>query len=143
MVSQKKTRKGIGPITEETINYRDKSKQERTICSEPGIGANKPPKGSRKVVGLIPYRPGSLLDGFWRTTGRGKIPLLAAGERIDPPISVPIPKHDPLNPSKAPSPPELPPAVKVVLNGFVVTLAQRLISTTLPLPKQHSLNLSS
>jgi hypothetical protein len=33
-----------------------------------------------------------------------------------------MPRHEPRNPINAPSPPELPPAVKVVLNGFVVTL---------------------
>jgi len=37
-------------------------------------------------------------------------------------LSVPIPKQEPLNPISAPSPPELPPLVKLVLKGFVVTL---------------------
>jgi len=50
------------------------------------------------------------------------LPQLAAGERIDPPMSVPIPRHEPLNPIKAPSPPDEPPGVKVELYGFVVTL---------------------
>jgi len=50
------------------------------------------------------------------------IPLLAAGDRIDPPISVPIPRQDARNPTSEPSPPELPPLVKDVLKGLVVTL---------------------
>jgi hypothetical protein len=41
---------------------------------------------------------------------------------MEPPISVPMPRHEPLKPIRAPSPPEEPPAVNVLLNGFVVTL---------------------
>jgi type III secretory pathway component EscS len=49
-------------------------------------------------------------------------PLFAAGLRIEPPISVPMPKQLPRNPIRAPSPPEEPPDVNVVLKGLVVTL---------------------
>lgn len=69
------------------------------------------------------------------------LPLFAAGERMDPPISVPIPKQDPRKPTNAPSPPDDPPAVKVVLNGFVVTLSQ--ISTALKAPSNPQLSLLS
>jgi len=48
--------------------------------------------------------------------------LFAAGDRIDPPMSEPIPRILPLNPINAPSPPDDPPLVSVVLKGFVVTL---------------------
>jgi hypothetical protein len=58
--------------------------------------------------------------------GRMCVPLFAAGDLIDPPISVPIPKQLPLKPTKAPSPPDEPPAVSEVLNGFVVTLIRSL-----------------
>lgn len=51
------------------------------------------------------------------------VPLFAAGDLIEPPISEPIPKILPLNPTNAPSPPDDPPLVSVVLNGFVVTLS--------------------
>jgi hypothetical protein len=59
---------------------------------------------------------------------------------MEPPISVPIPKHDPRNPINAPSPPELPPEVNVVLNGFVVALSYRLasLSSSKSLPSTDS-----
>jgi hypothetical protein len=49
-------------------------------------------------------------------------PLFAAGLRIEPPMSVPMPRQLPRNPIRAPSPPEEPPDVNVVLKGLVVTL---------------------
>jgi hypothetical protein len=48
------------------------------------------------------------------------VPLHIAGIRILPPTSVPTPKIDPRMPSKAPSPPELPPGVTAVLKGLIV-----------------------
>lgn len=50
------------------------------------------------------------------------VPLLAAGDLIEPPISDPIPSILPLKPINAPSPPDEPPQVSVELKGFVVTL---------------------
>jgi hypothetical protein len=67
------------------------------------------------------------LEGRW-----GSEPLFAAGLRIDPPISVPIPKQLPRNPTIAPSPPDDPPEVRVVLNGFFVTLPSINPSVILP-----------
>jgi hypothetical protein len=61
--------------------------------------------------------------------GDCEVPLFAAGERIDPPMSVPTPKHDPRNPIRAPSPPLEPPDVNVVLKGLVVTLPKVSIYT--------------
>lgn len=75
------------------------------MASAPAIGADHPRTGSRPEVGLKP-----------------KTPLLAAGERMEPPISVPIPRTDPLKPTRAPSPPEEPPAVSDWLKGLAVTL---------------------
>lgn len=45
---------------------------------------------------------------------------------MEPPMSVPIPKQEPRKPTKAPSPPEEPPAVRVVLKGLTVTLSKLL-----------------
>lgn len=70
--------------------------------------ADHPLTGSRSAVGLNPNTP-----------------LLAAGDLIDPPISVPIPRIEPRRPTRAPSPPEDPPAVRVVLCGFTVVLCKR------------------
>ena len=78
---------------------------EETICSCPAISDDRPEAGNLYEVGLKPYTP-----------------LQAAGERMEPPLSVPMPRQEPRIPSKAPSPPELPPLVNVVLNGFTVTL---------------------
>lgn len=41
--------------------------------------------------------------------------LLAAGDLIDPPMSLPIPRIEPRSPIRAPSPPDDPPGVRVVL----------------------------
>lgn len=60
-----------------------------------------PPNGIRSVVGLKP-----------------KVPQQRAGILIEPPISVPTPRMEPLIPTKAPSPPLLPPAVIESLYGF-------------------------
>lgn len=51
--------------------------------------------GTRPVVGHIEYRPCKL-----------------EGTRIEPPMSVPIPKTLPPDPIRAPSPPELPPEIR-------------------------------
>jgi hypothetical protein len=47
-------------------------------------------------------------------------PLLAAGERILPPPSAASPIGDPPKATSAPSPPEEPPGVSRLLNGFKV-----------------------
>lgn len=57
--------------------------------------------GTRPVVGHIEYRPCRL-----------------AGTRIEPPMSVPIPKTLPPEPIRAPSPPELPPEIRAWLKAF-------------------------
>ncbi|KAG9526951.1 fatty-acid amide hydrolase, partial [Aureobasidium melanogenum] len=70
------------------------------------------------------------LRGFvspWQINKTGlKVPRLPQppqkplGPRILPPISVPIPKGEPRIATRADSPPELPPEVRLVLKGFVV-----------------------
>jgi hypothetical protein len=47
-------------------------------------------------------------------------PLYIAGIRRDPPPSVPRPREESLRVTEAPSPPELPPALKDRLHGFNV-----------------------
>lgn len=68
------------------------------IDSAPAMAADQPAVGNRRVVGLKP-----------------KSPLLAAGTRMDPPMSVPIPRIEPRSPISAPSPPDEPPELKVLL----------------------------
>lgn len=65
------------------------------------ISAIWPPHGMRSMLGLKPYTPQQ-----------------REGMRIDPAMSVPIPKIEPRNATRAPSPPLEPPAVKLVLWGF-------------------------
>lgn len=48
------------------------------------------------------------------------MPQNAAGIRIDPPMSDPIPTNDPPVPIRAPSPPDDPPLVRSLLSGFEV-----------------------
>jgi hypothetical protein len=62
-----------------------------------------PPKGTRSDVGLKPY-----------------IPQHSDGIRIDPAMSLPTPRGEPLNAINAPSPPVEPPAVRLVLCGLSV-----------------------
>ena len=72
----------IGPRTERTV-----------FC--PSIEFAMPSYGSRPLDGFSP-----------------KTPLVEAGMRMLPPMSVPNPRGLPLSESKAPSPPELPPLLK-------------------------------
>jgi hypothetical protein len=108
-----------------------------TICSAPPIVASNPFMGRRPDVGFRPYTPIFKVRNTLSKIGRHCLPLFAAGDRIDPPISVPIPKHDPLNPTSAPSPPEDPPGVNVVLNGFVVILFPSALNSN-PLSSSYS-----
>ena len=62
-----------------------------------------PPNGMRSAVGLKPYTPQQ-----------------SDGMRMEPAMSVPIPSGEPLNATRAPSPPLDPPAVRLVLWGFSV-----------------------
>ena len=62
-----------------------------------------PSYGKRPDDGRIPYKP-----------------LKAAGILMDPPMSVPNPTGEPFSPTRAPSPPELPPEDKFRFLGFVV-----------------------
>lgn len=57
--------------------------------------------GTRPVVGQIEYKP-CRLDGI----------------RIEPPISEPMPRTLPLSPTRAPSPPELPPEMRLGLKAL-------------------------
>lgn len=68
-----------------------------------------PAFGRRIEVGLNPYTP-----------------LIAAGFRILPPISVPTPMALPPMPNKAPSPPLLPPEVKC--RPYELTVGPRKLS---------------
>jgi hypothetical protein len=108
-----------------------------TICSAPPIVASNPFMGRRPLVGFKPYTPISRSETPSQSFGEKFLPLFAAGDRIDPPISVPIPKQEPLNPTSAPSPPEDPPGVRVVLNGFVVILFPSALHSN-PLPSSYS-----
>jgi hypothetical protein len=72
--------------------------------------------GTRIAVGLIPYRP-----------------LKAAGARIDPPTSVDGAIGQPFMATKAPSPPELPPAPRFRLYGLRVR-PQRLLTVSKTIP---------
>lgn len=49
-----------------------------------------------------------------------KRPVVEAGRRRDPPISVPTPRGLPYEAMRADSPPEEPPGVRLRLRGFVV-----------------------
>lgn len=69
-------------------------------------------------VGFIPYTP-----------------LNAAGARIEPPISVPIPTGEPRHATRAPSPPEDPPGVSRVLCGFRVR-PQRFETDSMAFPNE-------
>jgi hypothetical protein len=119
----------------------DRGPMVGTICSSPSCVAVNPLMGRRPEVGFMPYTP-ACCQKLFNSLGMAGRPLFAAGLRIDPPMSVPMPKQLPRNPTRAPSPPEEPPAVSVVLKGFVVTLypvlAQR--NTLLPHPSlpQHT-----
>lgn len=62
-----------------------------------------PPNGILSTLGLNPY-----------------VPQQSEGMRIDPAMSVPTPSGEPLKATNAPSPPEDPPAVRVVLWGLSV-----------------------
>lgn len=73
------------------------------IDSWPGDPAGQPLKGFRRAVGRKPY-----------------VPQKAAGARMEPPISDPIPKGAHLKPVDAPSPPDEPPGVSLLLYGFNV-----------------------
>jgi len=57
-----------------------------------------PPKGTRSAVGLKPY-----------------MPQHKEGIRMEPAMSLPTPRGEPLKAIRAPSPPVEPPAVSVVL----------------------------
>ena len=48
------------------------------------------------------------------------VPQKAAGARMEPPMSVPMPSGEHLKPVEAPSPPEEPPGLRVRLCGFRV-----------------------
>ena len=80
----------IGPITPRIVSW-------------PEAAALSPVTGFRSVEGRKPYTPQN-----------------AAGQRIDPPMSLPIPSGAHRNPIDAPSPPEEPPGLKVRLRGFNV-----------------------
>ena len=54
-------------------------------------------------------------DGLWPNT-----PQNSAGIRIEPPMSDPSPNGEPPEPTAAPSPPELPPAVRDGSYGLLV-----------------------
>ena len=73
------------------------------IVSWPEAATLSPVTGFRSEEGRKPYAPQN-----------------AAGQRIDPPISVPIPSGAHRKPIEAPSPPEDPPGVRVRLSGFNV-----------------------
>lgn len=64
------------------------------LRSEASAESRKRKGGRQRTVGRSPYRP-----------------VIEAGARIDPPISVPTPMNDPLKETSADSPPELPPEV--------------------------------
>lgn len=57
--------------------------------------------GTRPVVGKMEYRP-----------------CRSEGTRIEPPMSVPIPRTLAQEPSRAPSPPELPPEMRAVFKAL-------------------------
>lgn len=73
------------------------------IVSWPEAATLSPVTGFRIEEGRKPYTPQN-----------------AAGQRIDPPISVPIPSGAHRKPIDAPSPPEDPPGLRVRLSGFNV-----------------------
>lgn len=73
------------------------------IDSCPTAAALLPAMGIRIAVGLKPYAPQN-----------------AAGTRIEPPMSEPMPSGEHRKPAAAPSPPDEPPGVKVRLYGFRV-----------------------
>lgn len=68
-----------------------------------GLTDNDQFHGTRPVVGHSPYKP-------WRL----------AGMRIEPPISVPIPSMLPPEATKAASPPEDPPEIRLTLRAFTL-----------------------
>lgn len=95
---------------------RRKSSISRIVCaSGPALAAmpvfeapgSEPPSwpvyGMRSQLGLMP-----------------NVPSHIAGILMLPPTSVPTPRIDPRMASRAPSPPELPPAVTAVLRGLMV-----------------------
>lgn len=73
------------------------------IVSWPEAATLSPVAGFRSEEGRKPYTPQN-----------------AAGQRIDPPISLPIPSGAQRKPIEAPSPPEDPPGLRVRLSGFNV-----------------------
>ncbi|KAH3671329.1 hypothetical protein OGAPHI_000552 [Ogataea philodendri] len=66
-----------------------------------------------------------------------KIPFKAAGCLTEPPISDPIPKHEPLSAPIAPSPPEEPPPLRYFrLNGFKVRPHRTLVVSEYIIPAE-------
>jgi len=90
--------------------------QESLIVRLPPFVLCIPPLGIRSEVGRMPYSP-----------------LKAAGTRIDPPMSVEGAIGLPLIATNTESPPELPPAPRFLLYGFVVR-PQRLLTVSKAIP---------
>ena len=100
---------------ESTTALRNISQSRNVVAIGPALACNPilplpgkaafswPPYGTRPTLGLIPYTP-----------------LHIAGTRIEPPMSVPTPNTLPLIAMSAPSPPELPPGVRMLLSGLRV-----------------------